>query len=251
MLEINGLKKQFGAVSAVDDLDLQVTEGGIYGIIGPNGSGKTTLFDVISGVLTTSIGSVRYQGVELLGLPGHRIARLGIARTFQNLRNFHNLTVLENVLGAQSISPDVGILQLILPHFKRERRRRAEALEILDRVGLVDQHGMLARALPLGAQRRLELARALARVPTLLLLDEPAGGMVPNETEAMGELIEEIAKDGPTVLLIEHKVGLVMALCRHIAVLNFGRKIAEGRPDDIQKNSAAMESYLGTGAGRA
>lgn len=142
-------------------------------------------------------------------------------------------------------------MQLILPHFKRERRRRAEALEILDRVGLVDQHGMLARALPLGAQRRLELARALARVPTLLLLDEPAGGMVPNETEAMGELIEEIAKDGPTVLLIEHKVGLVMALCRHIAVLNFGRKIAEGRPDDIQKNSAAMESYLGTGAGRA
>lgn len=251
LLAIRGLEKHFGALRAIDDLHLDVASGGIFGIIGPNGSGKTTLFNVISGVCEPTAGTVHYRGRDLTGLPGHRVARLGIARTFQNLRIFRRLTVLENVLGAQTGSAGVSFLQAALPHPMLERGRRGRALEILEQVGLADRRGVLAQELALGEQRRLELARAMAREPELMLLDEPAGGMTPSETDAMAELIARVAAGGPTILLIEHKMGMVMALCRRIAVLDFGRKIAEGTPAEIQCDGAAVEAYLGPGAAHA
>ena len=215
---------------------------------GPNGSGKTTLFDVISGVYRPAAGTVHYRGHDLTGLAAERVARFRIARTFQNLRIFRRLTVLENVLGAQTGSADVSFLQAVFPHPGLERAKRARAMEVLDQVGLADRRGVLAQELPLGEQRRLELARAMAREPDLIMLDEPAGGMTPGETDDMAGRIERVAADGPTVLLIEHKMGMVMSLCRRIAVLNFGRKIAEGTPAEIQRDGAAVEAYLGPGA---
>ena len=248
LLAIRGLRKNFGALRAIDDLDLEVASGGIFGIIGPNGSGKTTLFDVISGFSRPAAGSVHYRGRDLTGLSGERVARHGIARTFQNLRIFRRLTVLQNVLGAQTGSTQVSFLQAALPHPSLERAMRGEAMDILRQVGLADRHGALAEELPLGEQRRLELARAMARKPDLIMLDEPAGGMTPGETDDMAGLIRQVAAGGPTVVLIEHKMGMVMSLCRRIAVLNFGRKIAEGTPAEIQRDGAAVEAYLGPGA---
>ena len=248
LLAIRGLEKNFGALRAIDDLHLDVASGGIFGIIGPNGSGKTTLFNVISGVYKPAAGTVHYRGHDLTGLPSDRVARLGIARTFQNLRIFRRLTVLDNVLGAQTGSAGVSFLQAVFPHPSLERGRRSRALEILEQVGLADRRGVLAQELPLGEQRRLELARAMAREPELIMLDEPAGGMTPGETDAMADLIARIASGGHTILLIEHKMGMVMALCRRIAVLNFGRKIAEGTPAEVQRDGAAVEAYLGPGA---
>ena len=248
LLSIRGLTKNFGALRAIDDLHLEVDSGGIFGVIGPNGSGKTTLFNVISGVYKPAAGTVHYRGRDLTGLPSDRVARRGIARTFQNLKIFRRLTVLENVMGAQTGSTGVSFLQAAFPHPSHERARRGRALEILEQVGLADRRGVLAQELPLGEQRRLELARAMAREPDLIMLDEPAGGMTPRETDAMAGLIERVVADGPTVLLIEHKMGMVMSLCRRIAVLNFGRKIAEGTPAEIQRDGAAVEAYLGPGA---
>ena len=248
LLAIRGLEKNFGALRAIDDLHLDVVSGGIFGIIGPNGSGKTTLFNVISGLYKPAAGTVHYRGRDLTGLPSDRVARLGIARTFQNLKIFRRLTVLDNVLGAQTGSAGVSFLQAAFPHPSLERGRRSRALEILEQVGLADRRGVLAQELPLGEQRRLELARAMAREPELIMLDEPAGGMTPGETDAMADLIARVASGGPTILLIEHKMGMVMALCRRIAVLNFGRKIAEGTPTEVQRDDAAVEAYLGPGA---
>ena len=248
VLAIRGLEKNFGALRAIDDLHLDVASGGIFGLIGPNGSGKTTLFNVISGVYKPAAGTVHYRGRDLTGLPSDRVARQGIARTFQNLKIFRRLTVLENVLGAQTGSTGVSFLQVAFPHPRLERGRRSRALEILEQVGLADRRGVLAQELPLGEQRRLELARAMAREPDLIMLDEPAGGMTPGETDAMADLIARVAAGGPTILLIEHKMGMVMSLCRRIAVLNFGRKIAEGTPAEIQCDGAAIEAYLGPGA---
>ena len=248
LLSIRGLRKSFGALRAIDGLDLEVSSGGIFGIIGPNGSGKTTLFNVISGLCRPAAGTVHYRGHDLTGLASERVARHGIARTFQNIRIFRRLTVLENVLGAQTGTADVSFLQAAFPHPNLERGRRDEAMDILERVGLADRCDVLAQELPLGEQRRLELARAMARKPELVMLDEPAGGMTPGETDTMAGLIERVAADGPTVLLIEHKMGMVMSLCYRIAVLDFGRKIAEGSPAEIQRDSAAVEAYLGPGA---
>ncbi len=245
MLSIRGLTKTFGALHAVDALDLEIDAGGIYGLIGPNGSGKSTLFNVISGIHEATDGSIHYRGHQLTGLSSEAIARLGIARTFQNLKNFRRLTVLENITGAKTSADDVSLLQTLIPHRSLENDRRARAMHILERVGLADRHNVLAQELPLGEQRRLELARAIAREPDLIMLDEPAGGMTPRETDAMARLIERVADDGPTVLLIEHKMGMVMSLCRRMTVLNFGRKIAEGAPQEIQSNEAAIEAYLG------
>ncbi len=248
LLANRGLEKNFGALRAIDDLHLDVASGGIFGIIGPNGSGKTTLFNVISGVCKPAAGTVHYRGRDLTGLPSDRVARQGIARTFQNLKIFRRLTVLENVLGAQTGSTGVSFLQAAFPHPSLERGRRSRAVEILEQVGLADRRGALAQELPLGEQRRLELARAMAGEPDLIMLDEPAGGMTPGETDAMADLIARVAAGGPTILLIEHKMGMVMSLCRRIAVLHFGRKIAEGTPAEIQCDGAAIEAYLGPGA---
>ena len=248
LLAIRGLKKSFGALRAIDDLHLDIASGGIFGVIGPNGSGKTTLFNVISGVRAPTAGAVCYRGVDITGLSSERVARHGIARTFQNLRIFRRLTVLENVMGAQTGSAGMSFLQAAFPHPGLERARRADAMDTLERVGLADRCGVLAQELPLGEQRRLELARAMARKPDLMMLDEPAGGMTPSETDDMAGLIERVAAGGPTVVLIEHKMGMVMSLCRRIAVLNFGRKIAEGTPAQVQRDGAAVEAYLGPGA---
>ena len=245
ILAVHGLNKNFGALAAIDDLNVEIPKNGIFGIIGPNGSGKTTLFNIISGRYPADSGSIFFRDQELIGRSSEDVASLGIARTFQNIRVFARLSVIENVLGAQTCAPDMSLLQAIIPHLARERRRRAVALEILDRVGLSDHQNLLADQLSLGEQRRLELARAIARKPDIMMLDEPASGMPPQETEVMAHLIESIAKDGPTILLIEHKVGMVMALCHQIAVLNFGRKIAEGTPEEIQNNSTVIEAYLG------
>ena len=193
LLAIRGLEKNFGALRAIDDLHLDVASGGIFGIIGPNGSGKTTLFNVISGVYRPAAGTVHYRGRDLTGLPSDRVARRGIARTFQNLKIFRRLTVLENVLGAQTGSTGVSFLQAAFPHPSLERGRRSRAVEILAQVGLADRRGVLAQELPLGEQRRLELARAMAREPDLIMLDEPAGGMTPGETDAMADLIARVA----------------------------------------------------------
>ncbi len=248
LLSIRALEMNFGALRAIDDLHLEVEPGGIFGIIGPNGSGKTTLFNVISGVYRPAAGTVHYRGRDLTGLSSERIARRGIARTFQNLRIFRRLTVLENVMGAQTGAAGVSFLQAAFPHPGLERERRGRALDILEQVGLADRRDVLAQELPLGEQRRLELARAMARESDLIMLDEPAGGMTPRETDAMASLVVRVAANGPTVLLIEHKMGMVMSLCRRIAVLNFGRKIAEGTPAEIQRDAAAVEAYLGPGA---
>ena len=247
LLAIRRLRKNFGALWAIDGLDLDVPSGGIFGLIGPNGSGKTTLFNVISGIYQPAEGTVSYRGHDLTGLSSDQVARYGIARTFQNLKIFRRLTVLENILGAQTGSAQVSFLQAAFPHPGFERGRRGKAMEILAQVGLASRRGVLAQELSLGEQRRLELARAMAREPDLIMLDEPAGGMTPGETDAMAGLIERVAADGPAVLLIEHKMGMVMSLCRRIAVLNFGRKIAEGAPVEIQRDSAAVEAYLGPG----
>ena len=251
LLAIRGLKKNFGALWAIDGLDLDVHSGGIFGIVGPNGSGKTTLFNVISGLCKPAEGAIHHRGDDLAGLSSHRIARRGITRTFQNLRIFPRLTVLDNVLGAQTRLTGVSFLQTVFPHPALERGRRGKALDVLERVGLADRRNVLARELPLGGQRRLELARAMAGEPEVIMLDEPAGGMTPGETDAMAHLIEGVAADGPTILLIEHKMGMVMSLCRRIAVLNFGRRIAEGTPDEVRNDGAAIAAYLGPEAGHA
>lgn len=249
-LRIEGLTKRFGGLTALSGIDLHVAGPGIFGLIGPNGSGKTTLFNLISGLYPASEGTVRYCGTDITHWPAHRVAGTGIARTFQNLKIFRRLTVSDNVAGAQTSLRDVRPWQRLLPN-RGERARRARVAELLELAGLSDRCNDLAGELPLGDQRRLELARALAREPDLLLLDEPAGGMTPQETERMADLIERVAERGPTVLLVEHKMALVMRLCRRITVLNFGGKIAEGVPQAIQADKAVQDAYLGTGGGRA
>jgi len=235
----------FGAVQALQSVDLDISTDGIFGLIGPNGSGKTTLFDVITGIRTPTGGHIFYRNRNITAWPPHRVASWGVARTFQNLKIFGRLTVFDNVLGAQTELPDVRWWQCLRPGCDEERQRRERVGELLQLVGLAQRRNTLAQDLSLGEQRRLELARALAREPELLLLDEPASGMTPQETDNMAELIERVSRSGPTVLLIEHKMSLVMRLCRHIAVLNFGRKIAEGSPEEIQSHPEVREAYLG------
>ncbi len=251
MLSAVAVTKAFGAHLALDNLSLAVTKGGVIGLIGPNGSGKTTLFNAITGIHSPTSGSLHFAGRDITGRASERIAQLGIARTFQNLKVFRRLTVFDNVLGAQNSASDMTMWQMLFSVRRNETPRRDRVEHILERVGLTDRRHALAQDLPLGEQRRLELARALAREPELLLLDEPAGGMTPQETDTMAELIHDVAEAGPTVFLIEHKMGMVMRLCRHIVVLNFGRKIAEGTPKQVQSDAAVREAYLGSVARHA
>jgi branched-chain amino acid transport system ATP-binding protein len=253
-LETRQVSKIFGGLTAVDQVDLVVPEQTIASIIGPNGAGKTTLFNCISGFYTPEKGQVLFYGKPIQGIATNEVAHLGIARTYQNIRLFSNMTALENILVGQYPHLKNGWVDamLRLPRFSREETASlTEAKRLLDFVSLSGLGDHLARNLPYGAQRRLEIARALANKPRLLLLDEPTAGMNPQETEDMTHFIKSLRDTlGITILLIEHDMRVVMGICEQITVLDYGIKIAEGTPKEIQSNSRVIEAYLGPGAAK-
>jgi branched-chain amino acid transport system ATP-binding protein len=243
LLQLRQISKHFGGLAALDGVDFQVRAGEILGLIGPNGAGKTVCFNVISGVYKPDGGTVRFDGSRTDGLTPHRIARLGIGRTFQIVKPFASLSVLENVLVAQGIDRYDDICR-IWSRWK-VRSRLDEALEVLERVGLRDLARRKAGLLPLGNLRRLEIARALVVGHKLLLLDESFSGLRHEEISRLEDLIQRIRRDGLTVLLIEHNMRVAMGLCDRLVVLDHGRKIAEGSPDAIQRDETVIEAYLG------
>lgn len=248
LLEARAIAKHFGGVKALRDVSLTIKQGEIYGLIGPNGAGKTTFFNVLTGLYHPDGGELIFAGETLRASAPHKVAKLGIARTFQNIRLFGNMSAMENVMVGRHVRTHAGVLGAVLldPRTKKEEaaiRRRAE--DLLHYVNIADRADDLARNLSYGDQRRLEIARALATDPKLLALDEPAAGMNGTETEGLRELIEGIRKDGITVLLIEHDVKLVMGLCDRVAVLDYGEKICEDVPSVVQKNPNVIEAYLG------
>ena len=249
ILELSELTKIFGGLTAVGDVDFNVEKGSITGLIGPNGAGKTTIFNLITGVYKVTSGSIIFDGVEVTNKEPYQIADAGITRTFQNIRLFKKLTVFENVLTACQYNASYNITESILrlPKFRREEKQlKRQAEELLNIMGLWDRKDIMANNLPYGLQRRLEIARALALKPKLLLLDEPAAGMNPDETDQLMRLISEIRNRFElSVLIIEHHMDLVMGICEQIMVLNFGCKLAEGTPAEIQNNSRVIEAYLG------
>ncbi len=250
ILHIKELTKNFEGLIAVDNVSFDVPEGGIIGLIGPNGAGKTTIFNLITGIYKPTSGSIEFKGNSLVGLEPFRIAEKGITRTFQNIRLFKNLSVFDNVLTACHRSANYNFAEAVfrLPRFRyQEKELKEKAEQLLDIMGLQCYTDLIANKLPYGLQRRLEIVRALALDPTLLLLDEPAAGMNPDETEQLMSLIGKIRDDFKlSVLVIEHHMDLVMGVCENIVVLNFGEKIAEGNADEISKNPLVIEAYLGT-----
>ena len=237
------------AASRLPTITINVPRGSIYGIIGPNGAGKTTLFNMITGVYDTTEGRVLFEGQQVNGLPTHVIAARGIARTFQNIRLFGDLSVYDNLLTACQKNITYGLLDGILRTEKcrsQERESREFCDRLLEEVGLSDQRDQRANNLPYGMQRRLEIARALATRPKLILLDEPAAGMNEEESDKLSEFIREIReKKDVTVVIIDHHMDVIMAICDQISVLNFGTLLAEGKPDEIQNNPEVISAYLG------
>jgi branched-chain amino acid transport system ATP-binding protein len=250
LLQVEKLSKAFGGLRAVSDVDLKIDQGELIGLIGPNGAGKTTIFNLLTGVIPPTGGKIVFADKNLVGLKPYNVTKMGIARTFQNIRLFKNLTVLDNVRIAYHHRVKYGLMETMFFRFGRflieEGKLTKEALNFLDIFGLKQLHQELAQNLPYGMQRRLEIARAMATGAQLLLLDEPAAGMNPQETKELMELINFIRTEFKlTILLIEHDMNLVMGICERIYVLDYGQLIAEGNPAAIKSNPRVIEAYLG------
>jgi branched-chain amino acid transport system ATP-binding protein len=253
LLRAEALTREFGGVLAVADLAFEIEAGSVFSIIGPNGAGKTTLLNLLTGIYRPSSGRVLFDGRDLTGRAPHQFAAAGIARTFQNLQVFFNMTAAENVMAGRHLHERCGLASAMLrfPALARtERDSREEAARLLRRVGLEEWAGAPADAMPYGALKRLEIARALASRPRLLLLDEPAAGLNPTETHAINTLISDLAASGITVVLVEHNMRLVMGVSDHILVIDYGRWLAEGSADEVRNDPKVIEAYLGAGAAR-
>jgi branched-chain amino acid transport system ATP-binding protein len=248
LLEVRDLTVKFGGVTALNGVNLHVSEGEVAALIGPNGAGKTTVFNIVTGYYTPAAGDVLVDGLSMLGKRPYKIARSGLARTFQNIRLFEEMTALENVATAADALNKTGLLGSLvgMPRSRKdEARSLGKAHEVLSFIGLDHRAHQLAKNLPYGDQRRLEIARALALEPKVLLLDEPAAGFNPQEKVELGDLILKIRDQGNAVLLIEHDMSLVMKISDRVSVLDFGQKIAEGKPSEIQKDQRVIDAYLG------